>query len=57
MSTLEAVVAANNNFTVELAKTISSDENVVMSPLSMLTALALVCLGAKGETETQMKKN
>lgn len=56
MSTLEAVVAANNNFTVELAKTISSDENVVMSPLSMLTALALVCLGAKGETETQMKK-
>ncbi|XP_075127053.1 ovalbumin-related protein Y-like [Leptodactylus fuscus] len=56
MSTLEAVVAANNNFTVALAKQVSHDENVVMSPLSMLTALALVCLGAKGKTESQMKK-
>ncbi|XP_069586878.1 ovalbumin-related protein Y-like isoform X4 [Ranitomeya imitator] len=56
MSTLEDVVAANNYFTVELAERMSSDENIVMSPLSMLTALALVCLAAKGKTETQMKK-
>ncbi|XP_040287809.1 ovalbumin-related protein Y-like [Bufo bufo] len=56
MSTLDAVVASNNYFTAELAKKISSDENIVMSPLSMLTALALVCLGVKGKTEAQMKK-
>ncbi|XP_069814212.1 leukocyte elastase inhibitor-like [Dendropsophus ebraccatus] len=56
MSILEAVVAANNNFTVELAKKIDSDENAVMFPLSMLTALALICLRAKGETEAQIKK-
>ncbi|XP_073532754.1 ovalbumin-related protein Y-like [Phyllobates terribilis] len=56
MSTLEDVVAVNNYFTVELGEKMSSDENIVMSPLSMLTALALVCLAAKGKTETQMKK-
>ncbi|XP_056376989.1 ovalbumin-related protein Y-like [Hyla sarda] len=56
MSNLEAVVATNNNFTVELARKMVGDENVVMSPLSMLTALALVCLGAKGNPKTRIKE-
>ncbi|XP_072008781.1 ovalbumin-related protein Y-like [Engystomops pustulosus] len=56
MSTLEAVVSANNNFTVALANKMSSNENIVLCPLSMLTALALVCLGAVRKTESQMKK-
>ncbi|XP_063779103.1 ovalbumin-related protein X-like isoform X2 [Pseudophryne corroboree] len=56
MSTIEAIVTANNLFTVDLAKQMSSEQNVAVSPLCMITALALVCLGAKGNTETQMKK-
>lgn len=32
------------------------NENILYSPLSILTALAMVYLGARGNTESQMKK-
>ncbi|XP_040209552.1 ovalbumin-related protein X-like [Rana temporaria] len=56
MSTLEAVTMANNLFTVDLAKQMNGDQNVVLSPLSTIIALLLICLGAEETTEAQMKQ-
>ncbi|XP_077348211.1 leukocyte elastase inhibitor-like [Lithobates pipiens] len=56
MSTLEAVTMANNLFTVDLARQMNGDQNVILSPLSTIIALLLICLGAEDTTEAQMKQ-
>lgn len=56
MSTLEAITTANNLFTVDLARQMNGAQNVVLSPLSTFVALALICLGAEGKTEDQIKQ-
>ena len=58
--TMEALAAANANFSLELFKKITeitkakNTGNVFYSPLSISSALAMVSLGAKGNTEVQM---
>ncbi|XP_042560392.1 leukocyte elastase inhibitor-like [Clupea harengus] len=57
---MEALAAANANFSLELFKKITeitkakNTGNVFYSPLSISSALAMVSLGAKGNTEVQM---
>ncbi|KAM5158482.1 leukocyte elastase inhibitor-like [Mantella aurantiaca] len=53
------VCAANNRFAVDAFQEISRNaegQNVVFSPLSLFTALAMVFLGARGNTSTQISK-
>lgn len=48
--------AASANFAVELLKnTVKSGENAILSPYSVLTALAMTANGADGETRAQME--
>ncbi|KAM4705023.1 serpin B6-like [Rhinophrynus dorsalis] len=54
--TMEAVCTANNQFTVDLVKHISSAENSLISPFSILTTMAMLWIGAGGKTASQMKK-
>ncbi|XP_072269432.1 ovalbumin-related protein Y-like [Pyxicephalus adspersus] len=56
MSTTEAITTANNLFTVDLARQMNGDQNVVVSPLSIFIALALICLKAQDTAEAQMKQ-
>lgn len=54
---MESLAAANANFSLGLFKKITETNkagNVFYSPLSISSALAMVCLGAKGNTEAQM---
>ncbi|XP_077209521.1 leukocyte elastase inhibitor-like [Paroedura picta] len=51
--------AANANFGLDLFKEMiqqKARENIFFSPLSLQTALAMLMLGAKGDTEVQMEK-
>ncbi|XP_048464642.1 leukocyte elastase inhibitor-like [Rhincodon typus] len=45
---------ANTKFAVALFKKLKENENIFLSPLSISTALAMVYLGAKGNTATEM---
>lgn len=50
---------ANNNFALHLFKKIKEDNktnNIFYSPLSISSALAMVSLGAAGNTATQMSE-
>ena len=52
---LPALVAGNTSFTLDLFKTVRSDSaNVVLSPYSISTALAMTYAGANGVTAAQM---
>ncbi|XP_032830337.2 leukocyte elastase inhibitor-like [Petromyzon marinus] len=56
---MENVVAANAEFAIDVFKTLGAREvggNVFFSPLSISAALAMVLLGAKGQTSEQMSK-
>ncbi|XP_076146258.1 leukocyte elastase inhibitor-like isoform X3 [Alosa pseudoharengus] len=58
--TMESLASANAHFSLELFKKISEINktgNVFYSPLSISSALAMVCLGARGNTEAQMHKS
>ncbi|KAG5268161.1 hypothetical protein AALO_G00208930 [Alosa alosa] len=57
--TMESLASANAHFSLDLFKKISEINktgNVFYSPLSISSALAMVCLGARGNTEAQMHK-
>ncbi|KAL2085423.1 hypothetical protein ACEWY4_018743 [Coilia grayii] len=57
---MESLAAVNTNFSLELFKKITETNksgNVFYSPLSISSALAMVCLGAKGNTSTQMHES
>ncbi|XP_063062921.1 serpin B6-like isoform X2 [Engraulis encrasicolus] len=54
---MASLAASNTNFSLELFKKVTENNkagNVFYSPLSISSALAMVCLGAKGNTSTQM---
>jgi len=53
----ERLCVANTKFAFDLYKrhTSSTGENVFMSPLSISVALAMTCMGARGQTKSQMK--
>ncbi|XP_053570623.1 leukocyte elastase inhibitor isoform X2 [Bombina bombina] len=53
---MDAICTANNQFGLDLAKEISSDVNVIFSPLSIITALSVVYFGATGKTADQIQK-
>ncbi|GAA6092816.1 leukocyte elastase inhibitor-like isoform X1 [Tachysurus ichikawai] len=56
---MESVSMANNNFALHLFKKIKEDNktnNIFYSPLSISSALAMVSLGAAGNTATQMSE-
>lgn len=53
----QAVVEANNQFALDLyGKLSASPGNLVVSPYSISTALAMTAAGAKGQTAEQMNK-
>jgi serpin B len=48
---------ADGKFTVEMYRQLrESDKNIFYSPISMITALGMLKLGAKGNTEIQIEK-
>ncbi|XP_061096083.1 leukocyte elastase inhibitor-like isoform X2 [Conger conger] len=54
---MESLTAANTNFSLDLFKKISESnksDNIFYSPLSISSALAMVYMGARGNTATQM---
>ncbi|NXW44345.1 SPB10 protein, partial [Nyctiprogne leucopyga] len=54
---MESLSATTNSFTVDLYKKLnetSKGQNILFSPWSIATALAMVYLGAKGDTASQM---
>lgn len=54
---MESLSASTNSFTVDLYKKLnetSKGQNIFFSPWSIATALAMVHLGAKGDTATQL---
>ncbi|CAK6964470.1 leukocyte elastase inhibitor [Scomber scombrus] len=56
---MAAISSSNTCFALELYRTLSqsnSSGNIFISPLSISSALAMVYLGAKGETAAQMAK-
>ncbi len=56
---METLSAANTQFSLDLFKKIikgNAKGNVFYSPISISSALAMVSLGAKGNTEAQMFK-
>uniref|UniRef100_A0A8C1TCU9 Serpin domain-containing protein n=1 Tax=Cyprinus carpio TaxID=7962 RepID=A0A8C1TCU9_CYPCA len=56
---MERLSAANTQFSLNLFKKISggnASKNVFYSPISISSALAMVSLGAKGNTAAQMFK-
>ncbi|KAG5850142.1 leukocyte elastase inhibitor-like [Anguilla anguilla] len=57
---MESLIAANTNFSLDLFKKISAikkADNIFYSPLSISSALAMVYMGARGNTATQMSKS
>lgn len=56
VKSFETANTAITNFGVELLiRNVSSEENLLVSPLSVMTMLALVNNGAEGETKSQME--
>ena len=54
---IQPIVHANNEFALELyAKLRGQKGNLFFSPFGIYTALAIVCAGARGQTEAQMVK-
>jgi len=56
---MESLTAANTQFSLNLFKKISKENasgNVFFSPVSISSALAMVSLGARGNTAAQMIK-
>lgn len=55
---LKALADGNNEFAIELYKKLAAghDGNIVVSPYSISSALAMTYSGARGETAEQMKK-
>uniref|UniRef100_A0A8V0Y5S3 Serpin B10 n=1 Tax=Gallus gallus TaxID=9031 RepID=A0A8V0Y5S3_CHICK len=56
---MERLSASTNSFTLDLYKKLdvtSKGQNIFFAPWSIATALAMVYLGAKGDTATQMAK-
>ncbi len=52
---VDALVASNTAFALDLYRTLfTRDDNLFYSPHSLSTALAMMYLGARGDTETQM---
>lgn len=52
---VQAVVAGNNRFALDLFQSLRSQEgNLIYSPYSISVALAMTYAGARGETEAQM---
>ncbi|NXM31319.1 SPB10 protein, partial [Oxyruncus cristatus] len=54
---MESLSVSTNSFTLDLYKKLnenSKGQNIFFSPWSIATALAMVHLGAKGDTATQM---
>ncbi|XP_061093835.1 serpin B6-like [Conger conger] len=49
-----SLTAANTNFSLDLFKKISQSKNIFYSPLSISSALAMVYMGARGNTATQI---
>ncbi|NXJ42035.1 SPB10 protein, partial [Ciconia maguari] len=57
---MESLSASTNSFTLDLYKKMketSKGQNIFFSPWSIATALAMVYLGAKGDTATQMAED
>lgn len=57
ISVMAAISSSNTAFALELFRTLSKekpDGNIFVSPLSISSALAMVYLGAKGDTAAQM---
>uniref|UniRef100_A0A669DRW8 Serpin domain-containing protein n=1 Tax=Oreochromis niloticus TaxID=8128 RepID=A0A669DRW8_ORENI len=57
MNSMSAVSSSNTAFALELFRTLSQTNpagNIFVSPLSISSALAMVYLGAKGDTAAQM---
>ncbi|XP_010851318.1 PREDICTED: serpin B6, partial [Bison bison bison] len=59
LSTMDALSEANGTFALTLLKKLGegSSENVFISPLSISSALAMVLMGARGNTAAQMCQN
>lgn len=56
-SVMAAISSSNTGFALELFRTLSQENptgNIFLSPLSISSALAMVYLGAKGDTAAQM---
>uniref|UniRef100_A0A670ZED4 Serpin domain-containing protein n=1 Tax=Pseudonaja textilis TaxID=8673 RepID=A0A670ZED4_PSETE len=56
---MESLSAANTTFALNLFKKLSANDptkNLVFSPLSISSAMLMVSLGAKDNTEAQMSK-
>ncbi|XP_061093676.1 leukocyte elastase inhibitor-like [Conger conger] len=54
---MESLIAANTKFSLDLFKNITEDkktDNIFYSPLSISSALAMVYMGARGNTATQI---
>lgn len=51
---LEALVAGNRTFAVDLYHAVGGEGNMIFSPYSISLALAMAYAGARGETGTQM---
>ena len=54
---MDLFAVATTKFTLELYRQLrESDNNIFYSPISMMTALAMLQLGSKGNTEKQIEK-
>ena len=51
-----AAANANANFALALFKKLVKSENLIMSPYSVSSVLSQLCLGAEGETASQLKE-
>jgi len=52
----KSVAKANTNFFIALYKTLSSPDNLLLSPYSIFSGLSLLQLGTKGDTRTQYEE-
>ncbi|KAM9094573.1 leukocyte elastase inhibitor [Sarcophilus harrisii] len=56
---MEQLSAANSHFALDLYKTLNEvhpEENIIYSPVGITTALAMIFLGARGKTATELSK-
>ncbi|MEE6465204.1 hypothetical protein FKM82_006486 [Ascaphus truei] len=57
---MESLIASNTTFALDLYKKLTegnADQNIFFSPWSISSALTMVYLGARGNTESQMAQN